>query len=486
MADKSFEQRVREELGSLKMRPDEAVWKNVEAGLHKEKKRRWLVWVLLFAGLGGGALWYALNEQGSVGTKEDQRAGQEKVYAADQKNKTGNNTGTEDKTAAIKENGETKAGYDPEQAPGQKIIIEKNVIASIRQKQRKQFAERKVEAAFKNKRLQTFTSVSGTDKPKAHKAANIPDEKPSDPDAVKGQQEGDTSRNDVVSAGVNKDMAIKETSSEKNISGNPGAANPVAGPEKGNAPTVPGDTAASTKTTTAKKETRSKWQFSIAGDIGRSALVNGLFANSSASNPSNANPSPPNTAPGNGATAGSSSAPAVRNAFGFGLRMEVGKALNKNLDLRLFAGYSLLQTATKTGRRYSIASVFPSGFYYANTDSAVYTNRYHYVSLGAELSNSFKLFGTTARWNFGGGLDYLFASNALHYDYSTGVLYKNNDLLRKAQPFLSTGIDVAIGKKTFMYVGPTLQYQLRSLGTETSDHLLFGSLRFSFVVPKKK
>jgi hypothetical protein len=74
MADKSFEQRVKEELGSLKMRPDGEVWVKVEAALHKEKKRRWLVWLFLFAALSGASVWGYLKFEGkeqSTSIQED-------------------------------------------------------------------------------------------------------------------------------------------------------------------------------------------------------------------------------------------------------------------------------------------------------------------------------------------------------------------------------------------------------------------------------
>jgi len=87
MADRSFEQRVKEELASLKMMPAEEVWANVEADLHKEKKRRWLTWFFLLAGLSAAS--FAIYS-GMNGTHKTGATITTKVISTDKKIKAGN------------------------------------------------------------------------------------------------------------------------------------------------------------------------------------------------------------------------------------------------------------------------------------------------------------------------------------------------------------------------------------------------------------
>ena len=55
MADRSFEQQVREELSGLRISPDAAVWTGIESALRKEKKRRF-IWLLFVSGILAGLI----------------------------------------------------------------------------------------------------------------------------------------------------------------------------------------------------------------------------------------------------------------------------------------------------------------------------------------------------------------------------------------------------------------------------------------------
>ncbi|MEO8174565.1 MAG: hypothetical protein ABI581_15830 [Sediminibacterium sp.] len=55
MADKSFEQQVKNELSALRMKPADSVWLVVEKELQQERKRRYIIWLFLLAGLAGAS-----------------------------------------------------------------------------------------------------------------------------------------------------------------------------------------------------------------------------------------------------------------------------------------------------------------------------------------------------------------------------------------------------------------------------------------------
>ncbi len=56
MADKrSFEEQVREQLADINIQPEAGVWENVGNALKQDRKRRWMIWFLLLAGVAGAA-----------------------------------------------------------------------------------------------------------------------------------------------------------------------------------------------------------------------------------------------------------------------------------------------------------------------------------------------------------------------------------------------------------------------------------------------
>lgn len=67
MPDRSFEQQVQEELADLRIQPGTASWQVVETSLKKERKRRWLLWLLaLMLCCGSSWLWWeAQKEKGN-------------------------------------------------------------------------------------------------------------------------------------------------------------------------------------------------------------------------------------------------------------------------------------------------------------------------------------------------------------------------------------------------------------------------------------
>ena len=65
MQNKEFEKQVQQKLEELKLFPTAGVWNKVEAALPKERKRRWLVFFLLFAALSTATLLWLNNGHSS-------------------------------------------------------------------------------------------------------------------------------------------------------------------------------------------------------------------------------------------------------------------------------------------------------------------------------------------------------------------------------------------------------------------------------------
>jgi hypothetical protein len=523
MADKSFEQRVQEELGSLKMRPDEGVWTKVEAGLNKEKKRRWIVWLFLFAALTGASFWVYFEgretdregagrveggkqemrnketgkqETGKQETRKEETGEQDLVIAAGKETvlKHGRiNADTEKKK--IVEEIALKGGSRP------RTVINRTLETGLRSPVVKEGTNEDATAAKKqpavteeNKRLQTFANVPPPEQTTAKTNTGVTGAALGMGNMSKEKQTPGTATA-TIAAAPKKETDPKEIAAVTAVAGKTETKETEQpGQEKNNIITS-NDTGAITKTLLPKKDTKKKWQFSIVADAGRSALGNSLFSFFSIS-PAYSNYGPSNSVgtPGN-PSAVANTPPETGNAFGFGFRFKADRILSKTFSIGMFGGYTLLQTGTTIGKLDSLSNsssfsfLNPRGIYYTNSDSAKYTNRYHFLTIGSELTASFTLFRAIgARWQLGGGLNFLVGSNGLHYDNSSGRSFQNNDLLTHVLPYFSSGLDFAIGKRPFMYVGPHLQYNAGHLNKQSTsgDHLFFTSLQFSFILPGNK
>jgi hypothetical protein len=550
MADRSFEQRVQEELGSLKMRPDEGVWAKVEAGLNKEKKRRWLIWLFLFAALTGASFWGYMRfgetggqavrseEIGKQGTGKEETGKEETGKQETGKQEAGKQeTGKQEagKQETVRQDVtkqeisepktgtqelETLAGKDElvkqqrtNPVTARKEIVKQDVqeinnpagsgknkkvekapqgLAASEKHKEEPAAKKTVAVTEENKNKQTFTNVSPTEQVAAKKEAGHAGTDVTVNETGKEKQASSTVAAPIVKKETDqKESAAIITSGEEKT----GIKN-VQQPEldKNSITASPNDTGTVVKTISPKKLTKKKWQFSLVADAGRSALGNSLFS-FLAINPAYRN-DPSNSVGTPGSPSVPNTPPSTTNALGFGLQFQASRVLDKTFSIGIFGGYALLQTRTTIGKRvdslnYSSAfnSYNSNGFYYTNADSASYTNRYHYVSIGSELHTSFTLFKTiNARWQLGGGLNFLLGSNGLHYDNTSGRSFQNNGLLTHVLPYFSSGIDFAIGKRPFMYAGPHLQYNAGHLNKQSAsgDHLFFTSLRLSFLLSRNK
>jgi len=250
--------------------------------------------------------------------------------------------------------------------------------------------------------------------------------------------------------------------------------------------------------TTVKINKKNPWQWNINVDAGKSGLRNGLKFFGKANNQTYA------SAPGLGTSNGAIGFPTspvtvgstIKDAFSFGLQVEVTKKIGKKSSIGISAGYLLMQTKVGVGRRVDSTAFFSlyqasnsNGYYYQSADSVDYTNQYHFLQLGANYYIPFRLFKTVSfRWQLGMGLDFLIATNGLHYDATNGRLFENSSLFTKTQPYMSTGLDLAIGRQPFLYIGPHLLYSLNTLSEQgiNSKYLMRFAVQASFVLPKKK
>lgn len=455
MADRSFEEQVREEMAGLLIRPGAAVWEKLEADLTRKKKRRGLIW-FVFAGLGIlllSAVWYNMQEirpnteelqantvpaRGSVSPKKEERA-----------------------TPLDNNNAVSIHGKEKREQPA--MIHDKVEIAASF---RKATADRKPVKQILPVSADTTKKITGETNTNSSitvadaivgKADNMNDV--TDPVTPVHQEE----LSDSVIAPAAKTVLTSDTVSKE-----------------------------MTAQTKEKAAVKKSWQLSLAvtGGISGMRKLPGqtLAYQSSISNPS-----------AGGLPGGNNTyrVPSLQDAGSYGVSLLADKQLSKRYGIGISLGYETYRSKTTVGKRVdsSLQSSFyaPAAdqrFYYISTDSVPYVNRFHFAQAAVlgyakySLGKSLQL-----RWELGLGLSALLGSNALHYDNGRGVLFTNRSLLRTLQWNLSTGVEFGFGKQPFLFLGPQITWFIQSPYTDegsADQHLFRSALRARIVLGKKR
>jgi hypothetical protein len=426
MPDRSFEQQVQEELADLRIQPGTASWQVVETSLKKERKRRWLLWLLaLMLCCGSSWLWWEAQKE---------------------------------------------KGNQPLKLSNQKIEIQvgKNIPVEREQK----------ETQVKKKETEWTGIVNTGNQQKKGKETS--------PDHTEAPAEMEIAMNAVVKNNLERSA---ETVRVEAGQGNEGAVVPVTTKRMTDTLQQQAPVAAVTVPQTGKEKKSNAWKLQLFANAGSSGMRTAILKSGSQPSPLYYN-IPSNNA-GQSLTG---AAPALHDAFSFNLGIEMIRPIGKKHSLGISIGYGLYQNWLGVGTkkdstikanlngRYSNTG----GYYYRNTDSMHYTNRYHFLEAVVNLYTPFKLFHSLSfRWQLGAGTSILLASNGLHYDAHDNLLFNNNMLLRKLNLQLSTGLEVGIGKYPVFYVGPQMRLFLNNLSEqpEARQYLLQSSLRAVYQIP---
>jgi|GEM_PF-3352832 len=478
MAVRSFEEQVRAEIGTLRLKPNEQVWLHVEAALQKEKKRRWLIWLLagLLAGGALGGYYYQQSVHQYSVTANARKGGQEQPVAKQQaqinKEETAKNNEipqpSNDNTTPISLTG--KNGTPEMRSSSDKrarVLIDKpadqqaitqqyrgGIISGIPSSQQtsKQTARPVEPAAPANDQV----AKSATDQTKpAEPIPVIPAITKTDSGQLTARQIADDKEQHRISL----NDSLQET--------NPG--NPV-------------------KESTADKKKKKQWRFFGTVDIGSSKEVKPMVTSSLsfAAPPSNSIPSNNNGMYSNGAAY---KEPSRSNGFSFGLGLQATRPIRKNTDIALGLGYQFYQTGITLGRPMSVSqSNFASAYnFYLSSDSTRYNNNWHFAEFSVDLYQRMSLGGSTVlRWRIGIGADLLLASNSLYYDKSAAILYEDEESRRKWQFNITTGFDLGIGKKQALFIGPHFTYFVTPSSHNDDYRFTRLGIRASVAIPKRK
>lgn len=468
MADESFEERVRRQLADMPMKPDPAVWHEVAAALQKERKSRWLIWFFLLLSVFTGISFWAYYQfsQPEQGTN-----------------------GTITKTIILK--------VKPAQGELSALMINKNkmvtpqqpftpgIIQTVNKKERHSTPYTAFPKDRHTKRVKTVVSAANDPINKGNQVilpANHSVLTIQMPDSIQSTAKALSNNALQTSTGT-------ETDTVQVILMQPNR-------EQVRLP-VPKTVAGTTLDDEVKKIKTKKWQWNMDFEGGASGLRSSLFTTGKSLN-FFYNSSAPALSTGSSGTTFQSlvPAPVIKDALSIGIHFQATRPIGKKHTIGISFGYNLFQTTTGVGRRVdstiyfnSLGSYNTNGFYYNINDSINYKNQYHFLGLGVDVYTPVKLFKKVSlRWQLGTGFKVLFATNGLNYDAVSGSLLRNSELMRTVHTYFSTGIDMAIGKRPFLYIGPHWQYFVSNLSKKelTNQHFSLSAVKITFIIPQKK
>jgi hypothetical protein len=430
MSDHRFEKQVGQKLDDLKLTPSAKSWENIEKELRRDKRRAAPVFWLPLLLLGLGAIGYFVFNKDNGNPKQ--------AVIADHKNNPvlHNNSLSNTAEAPKSENIKTPGSADIKTSNEKRR--DENAIVFATQSSIKKYNTAGKET--KQSTEETTDQQIQEDEANQHiSSEHLPALKNEEQEPVSKQNEKDT---------------LEQT---------PASASAVT-PQK------------------QKKKTK-RWAFGMNASGGVSTLSEGKigFNNTQIATvlnrqqvPAFASPAvmpPPSTSPSK-----------IYPGLSFSAGLTAKYHLSKRFSLSTGINYLQMNTISKVGYKLEQSSnalanmnaITDPVMYLppANDEVRDYDNKYHFIELPVNLhtrinkSEKLPLF-----INAGFVMSKLIKSNSLHYDAIEHYYYSDDNLLKKTQTAVSTGISFVVFNKTKtpLWIGPTVRYNLsKALKAEIS------------------
>ncbi len=218
---------------------------------------------------------------------------------------------------------------------------------------------------------------------------------------------------------------------------------------------------------------KKKWQFGFSFEIGASDLSKSLIRGAGAEEKSAAALF---QSPVTGGVVSIPKAAEERTGPAFSVKAFMQKNIKRRLDLQAGINYSYFSTVINVGNRVDATRVLNyvvqdvrvvSGFYNSTAASSVkndYTNRYYLAGLYGQLNWRITNWKKKAAiyWNNGLSINQLFTSNALIFDQTGSVYYKDFHVYQKQMAGISSALSFRFynTNKLSITTGPFMQYYL--------------------------
>ena len=468
MRENEFEKQVQQKMKEFDLRPSEEVWMEVERRIRKERKRRWFIFWFLFPALltGAGVTVYFLTSTNKKDIRSNQDQKQiKKPFVA----KNNENTLVNDRpatTTILKDSSGAK----------EEILYAPAVSKQIKQEK----TESNKTSPVKNDRpVISFENGNG-----AKKKVNSFDKVEDQPSAI--TKTGNRIPADTIITGQKpgKEVIKQEDNPVQVITDTTGRSNVQVNETKPVNDSVQADqakpivlttdsSAVSDKPVPLAKTNKSKWNLGITLITGLSNRTGGIYLGGRGSY------SP--AAIGGGGPAQLASYSRDRS-YNPGLFWETGAYIQSNskkkTNVSFGLSFSSFASPQPTGSFADSAISADANGFYKSGNSSLYTNRYYYLQIPVMFHwqvNKGKR--SPLIWQNGFSPSFLLGSNALIYNSSRDIFYRDKTSLNKVQLAFRSGLYSKFGtaSKHPFSAGLFFNYNLTGLQKEYQydrNHLL--------------
>jgi Outer membrane protein beta-barrel domain len=477
MQNHEFEKKMQQKMEELKLTPADAVWEKVEAGLPPEKKRRWVIFILLFCVIATCSILLRnkLNTDHLKTSENNLTAKESVIQKTDAQNTEPNNKQLANDNGAIKS--------EPLTTTTTKIIAsKKNITAS----------SAKTKIRIKNTTSSQSDNVAGEDLvANNYKQIKIAgSSKISIKAPVQSAEENEKMTETVVN---NEDAGEVKNITKTDITGLINDSLIVEDKE------TKADSLVALKKDTAKTNglyvkqkngNKIKWAYGFEIAAGISAVKNNLFSNAPVFADANAAyaSGPPNTqvrtAPNN---------PSKGAAFGFGFYME--RAINEKWRFSTGLNYlyqnNFILVGTKVDTpvtvRVDALKDLSTNNYYSSGNSSTYKNKYHLVEIPLLFQYQFSK-KSPVYFKTGVTAAYLLQSNALVYNSNSSAYITDKSIFNKVLLSVNIGAGINLAKKTKLpfSIGYQFKYSIGSVTKTTFGKQHFVNSLLYLKIPIKK
>ncbi len=476
MQNSEFEKKVQQKMEELKFTPADAVWQKVEAELPKEKKRRWIVFLLLFAGLAAGSFLfmnqYKNNDKKILAENNTTKKNDLQNSITPGKGKTVSDT------AAVLKNESLNIVTDDNSKQNSKlsslqIKIKQADVIALNNEHKENLAEKN------NKRLKIKGKTGVTIKNPSPASVN---------EEVIANETVNIVSDNTVKNTFPDDTASLPINNLKDVIGEP----EIKKIETTAATEFKIDTVLpSSSKKIEKKINNLKWQYGIYLATGISNVKNSLFSNAPVFSDRFANAilaSPPNPQ-----VAAMTVNPSKAIAFSVGLYAQ--KNINDRLKLTTGVNYFYQSNSIRTGSRvdsmtnynYDVNKNIAADYYYKTGNSASYKNKFHLIEM--PFLFQYKLLKKSSLYIDGGpSVAFLINSNALVYNSNSSGYFTDRAIFNKLLFSINAGAGIDLAQKTKMpfSVGYRFNYGIVSVTKKSfgKQHLVNSLLYLE--IPLKK
>ena len=481
MQNSEFEKNVQQKMEELKFTPADAVWEKVEAELPKEKKRRWIVFLLLFAGLAAGSFLF-MNKYKSDNKKlvTDNIAAKKNVLESSvAPNSIDSNKGKPVSDAIVVSKNEELINI-PESKIKQNLksaslkikIKQGNVLELGNTSETDLAAKNNIHLKTKGK---TSISIKNSAPTSAEKEiiANEP-----------AENESSTTAKNTIAA----DTAFFSNNNLKDEIEVP----EIKKTEVDAALLLKKDTTVtSTAKKTVKKISNVKWQHGINAAAGISTVKNSLFSDAPVfvdrfANAISAPPINPQVRlmPNN---------PSKSGAFSFGLYAK--KIITYKWKFTTGLNYLYQSNIIKIGNRvdsmtnynYDVNKSIAADYYYKTGNSASYKNKFHLIEMPFLFQYKF-LKKSLLYIEAGPSVAFLLHSNALVYNSNSAAYFTDRAIFNKLLLSFNTGAGIDLAQKTKLpfSIGYHFNYGISSVTKKSFDKQHLVSSLVYLKIPIKK